>query len=394
MAQPRPEDFGAVPIQSGVSQVRPEDFGAVAISPQRGAPKASDLPPTERLGKAAIGGFVQGGPLFMGLRTMQEGAKIGQENFDRSAYNVGGAVTDLATRAGASPEVAAGAGYTANVGMQALPVVVGAGMGSMFKQPMEAGSRYLMQSAMKPNQLMRESGAADRAATTMLERGISPTRGGREQLQNMVTTLETQIDDILKNSPATVDKYAVGATLRQAVDKVKTNLSARSDMQTIQASLDEFLNHPLLNNSSAIPVSLANQIKQSIYKTLGPNAFVPGVKTGVPRLADKTLARGLRENIAQAEPQVVAPLAEQAELLNALKVMTPQALRDGNRNLGGIGTIAPTLEQFLLWTLDRSALAKGLLARAMYQGSSAIPTTVGAAGGGLLGSQMGQPPQQ
>jgi hypothetical protein len=240
-----------------------------------------------------------------------------------------------------------------------------------------------MQSAMKPEKALRGA-ASDKAATTMLERGINATTGGRDKLQTMVSGLETQIDDILKNSTAQVDKNAVGMSLRTAIDKVKTNLSASDDIATVQKSLKEFLNHPLLNNSNSMPVSLANKIKQSIYSTLGPNAFAPGVKVGVERLADKTLARGLREGVARAEPAVVAPMAEQAELLNALKVMGPQALRSGNKNPVGLGALSPSVENALVWMLDRNPWAQSMIARAMYQGSGAIPTAAGASLGGLL----------
>ena len=348
-------------------------------------------PPMRRVGDAALSGFMRAGPLGMALGAWREGAAIGGENLNRSAYRAGGAVTDFASNLGASPPVAAGAGYATNVGIQALPVIAGAGMGHAFAQPLKPVANWLMQSAMKPSQIMRESGAAERAATTMLDRGISATRGGREQLQGLVTGLETQIDDILTRSPAQVDKYAVASTLRSALNKVKTNLSANADAATIQASFDDFINHPLLKNTQLFPVSLANQMKQSIYSALGPNAYVPGVKTGTARLADKTIARGLRENVARAEPGVVGPLSEQAELLNALKVMTPQALREGNKNIVGLGALSPTVENALVWALDRSPWTKSLLAQGLYGGT--IPSGVGATLGGLLGNYSGQQPR-
>jgi hypothetical protein len=323
--------------------------------------------------------YARGGP--MGLAAPI--SNLMSQATERAAYKAGGGVTDIATNLGASPEVAAGAGYAANVGVQALPVIAGGALGGMFKPAMQAGAKSLMQSAMKPEKALRGA-PADKAATTMLERGINATTGGREKLQTMVSGLETQIDDILKNSTAQVDKNAVGMSLRTAIDKVKTNLSASDDIATIQKSLKEFLNHPLLNNSSSMPVSLANKIKQSIYSTLGPNAFAPGVKVGVERLADKTLARGLREGVARAEPAVVAPMAEQAELLNALKVMGPQALRSGNKNPVGLGALSPSVENALVWMLDRNPWAQSMIARAMYQGSGAIPTATGASLGGLL----------
>jgi len=350
-------------------------------------------PPMRRVGDAALSGFMRGGPVGMALGAGRTGAAIGQENLDRSAYRAGGAVTDFASSMGAPAPLAAGAGYATNVGIQALPVIAGAGVGHAFAQPLKPVANWLMQSAMKPNQAMRESGAAERAATTMLDRGISATRGGREQLQGLVTGLETQIDDILTRSPAQVDKYAVASTLSAALNKVKTNLSANADAATIQASFDDFINHPLLKNTQLFPVSLANKMKQSIYAALGPNAYVPGVKTGAARLADKTLARGLKEGVSRVEPAVAGPLSEQAELLNALKVMTPQAMREGNKNVLGIGAISPNLENLAAWLIDRNAYTKSLIARGLYSGAGPISTAAGGGAGGLLGNYSGQQPR-
>jgi hypothetical protein len=67
-----------------------------------------------------------GGPMAM---TGREGLRQGGELLERGAYSAGGDVTDVASGMGASPEVAGGAGFAANVGVQAIPTLLGAGAG-------------------------------------------------------------------------------------------------------------------------------------------------------------------------------------------------------------------------------------------------------------------------
>src|SRR6266849_3362127 len=50
---------------------------------------------------------------------------------EHSVYKMGGKVTDWASRLGLPPEVAAGLGFTANVGMQSVPAFIGGELSKM-----------------------------------------------------------------------------------------------------------------------------------------------------------------------------------------------------------------------------------------------------------------------
>ena len=149
----------------------------------------------ERLGKAAVGGFMQSSIPGAAMNTLKEASGIANERYGNMAYEAGGGVTDIASKLGASPEVAAGAGYATNVGLQAIPAVAGALAGSALQGPIQNMGRGVMQGALKPAQKMRESGAADKAAETMLKYGINATRSGREQPRILE---QRMVDEVIK----------------------------------------------------------------------------------------------------------------------------------------------------------------------------------------------------
>ena len=79
---------------------------------------------------------------------------------------------------------------------------------------------------------------------------------------------------------------------------------------------------------------------------------------------------------------------EQSELLNFIKVAGPQAAREGNKNIIGMGVIAPNLERTLIWMVDRYPWFKSYLAKTMYAGKERIPAEIGFAAGEAAQSQQ------
>lgn len=322
-------------------------------------------------------------PYYLGpagtLRAARDGLKIIDDVTTRVGYRAGEVATDIGTAAGLSPEVAAGGGVVANMAGQGA---VSAGIGSLVRAPaaLEGAARRLMASAIKPRLDARRAGNVDAAITTMLEKNIPATEAGRNALKTRVDDLEVEIQGILDNSSAVVDKHAVATSLKDAFDKVKLNLDAKADSSVIADSFQKFLDHPVLQNTTNIPVSVANRMKQAFYKSLSDKAYGPNAaRNTAEQIAEKTLARGLRENIGRAEPSVVPPLAEQKELLRALKVMEPQVAVEGNKNVLGLGTLSPSVEQVVIWLADRSPWFKSQLAQVAYQGRKRLPQEVATA---------------
>lgn len=317
------------------------------------------------------------------------------ELVQRGAYKAGGVATDIATYLGASPETAAKVGFANNVGIQAIPALLGGRAATAAAPALESAAKWLMQSSVKPGLAARESGDAARAINTMLEKGINATGGGLEAVQSRVSSLEDSIQNVLKMSPATVNKEKVASYIKSAADDALNTIKEPRNLQQVQKARNDFSNNlNSIRDVENIPVSVANNIKQRFYKELDEraSAYEKGAALTSYDKGQKAIAGGLRAEIGEAVPAVVPSLKEQSELLNVLKVAGPQVRREGNKNPVGLGWLSPSMERTAAWMLDRYPWFKSMLARGLYSGSEAIPQAGASAGlAGLLGGHNDQP---
>lgn len=361
------------------------------VSQDKKEPDAAPEKPATFLDKVVSDSLTGGrrlGPLAMLPAAFLSATKHLPEAQSELAYNVGGGATDIATKLGASPETAAKIGLANNVAVQMfppLPIAGAKGAGVTVAPAMASGARRLMRSSIKANQVARESGAADKAISTMLEKGINATEGGLSGVRSRVATLENNIQSILEKSSAKIDPYAAADNIKVAIKDVGLNLERAENLADIEKVYNKFINHDAIKGMGDIPVSVANKMKQAFYKELKDKAFVPGADMTAAAKGQKAITSGLRQEIAAAEPAVVPSLAEQSELLNVLKVAGPQAAREGNKNIIGLGTLSPRLEQVAIWMVDRYPWFKSMLARGMYSGKERIPEAV--VGTGLAAAQ-------
>jgi len=304
------------------------------------------------------------------------------------AQNLGANVTDIAAKA-LPPEVAAGLGTAANVTTQAIPMLFGGSMSAQAAAPaMQGMARATMQSAIKPTLSDLASGDAARAIDTMLQQGYNPTKGGVAAMQQKIGELGDEISQAIANSPATIDKTAVASRLYDSLSKFSKQVNPQSDIKAIENAWAEFLSHPELAGKATMPVQLAQQMKQGTYQILGDKPY--GELAGASTEAQKQLARGLKEEISSAVPEV-APLNElQAALINAKNVAQRRALMQGNINPMSLGWLANNPEAAIGFAAEKSSLLKSMLARQLYNWSKAIPYMGGAAVEQISAHQGGQ----
>lgn len=382
--------MGPVEFPDGMSDA---DIVA-AIKKQPGAPSApkQETPSDNvlRMGASALRGLVTGGPIGLAAGIAGEGTRQLGQAYDRAAYNVGGNVTDVATRAGLPPNIAAGAGYAANVGMQAVPTVLGAAAGRMITQPpMQEAGRSVMQSALKPPLAARESGDANRAINTLLERGVNVTQGGAQKLSGEVSRLYDEVDSIIKSSKATVDKGWAAAEVSKVLDKFRKQVNPSADVKAILDSFDEFVK---LGGTTKLPIQQAQDIKRGTQQILARKSAYGEVGTAAEE-TQKGMARGLRLGIEDVAPGVVAPNLKQSELMNALDLVNRRVATAGNRDVAGLAFLANNLPAGMAMQADRSALVKSLIARSLYSGGGPLGTIGGGYVGGSFGSESGMPPE-
>src|SRR5689334_218971 len=156
-------------------------------SPQPAAPAQPAAPQRDVLKEAA--------PFYLGPAGTPRAARDILHGIDTAtnylSNRAGEGATDVATSLGASPETAAKFGIASNIGVQAVPAVLGGGLASKASPALEWAATKLMKSTLTkptPNQIL--SGNADKAIQTMLEKGISPTVGGMSEVGVQVGKLE------------------------------------------------------------------------------------------------------------------------------------------------------------------------------------------------------------
>ncbi len=364
------------------------------------APGSEALPSLSKVvsdvGRGAAAGF--GDPLHAGLGPVQGAfnafGKHAMNAYDRAAYTAGGGLTDIASKV-LPPEGAAAVGFAGNVGMQAIPALMGGGIGRGAAPALEGTARTLMQSSLKPTQADRATGAADRAISTMLEEGISPTRGGMDKAREMASRLHETVNDAIAASPATVNLMDVGQRLKGVYEKALNQVNSASDLAAVKGAWKEFTQNPLIAGRFDIPVQLAQKLKSGTYESLGSKAY--GELGSAATETQKQLARGLREKVAEAVPEVSAPLKKEAALMNVQEVAANRALGDANKNPLSLGTsVAAMMHDPLaaagMWA-NASTPVKAMLARMLYSGKKEIPEGLGALAGSAVGARSGTAPE-
>lgn len=292
------------------------------------------------------------------------------------AYEAGGKIADAG-----HPFL----GYLADVGIQAIPALLSSfNLGGEVKPLLETPAKKLMQSAVKPAIDDLASGASDRAVNTMLKEGINPTRGGMIKAGKIAGDLNKQVEGAIGQSNATVSVNDVTSRLSDLYRKSLTQVNPNSDTGAVEAAVEQFRNSPLVAQQSAlqqqfgpvaksagdvdIPVQLAHALKKGTYASLGSKSYGEVASTSVE--AQKQLARGLREEVANAVPSIVEPLKREAALMNVKDVAGNRALMEANKNPMGLAALRMDNPlSAATFMADRWAALKAMLARMAYTGS-------------------------
>jgi hypothetical protein len=255
------------------------------------------------------------------------------------AYELGGKATDLATNVGATPQVAAGMGVTANFLTQAIPAFLLSGrfMDAPAQSLLRKPAEKLMQSAVKPSISDLKSGDAGKAISTMLDEGIYPTQGGMAKASTLADDLEKQVQSAIAQSNARVGVAAAGSRLRDPYNRALNQVNPQGDLAAIRSVWDEFRTSPQIAGKTDIPVQLAQELKKGTYRALGNKAY--GEVGAASVEAQKALARGLREEISKAVPQIADPLKREAALMNVKDVAGNRALMEANKNPLGLAAL-------------------------------------------------------
>ena len=179
-----------------------------------------------------------------------------------------------------------------------------------------------------------------------------------------VDSINKKVADALANSNATAQKPDVLNRLYDVMDRVERQATPQSDIKNVQSAWNDFSQHPLIPGND-IPVQLAQDIKRGTYRQIRDKYGEQGAASVE---AQKAIARGLKEEIAKAVPEIGPLNARESELLNALKLVERRAAIEGNKNPVGLMPLTNNPAMAGAFLADRSALVKSLLARAINPG--------------------------
>jgi hypothetical protein len=250
----------------------------------------------------------------------------------------------------------------AGLGAAAVGGVVG-GIKAALPTKMQAAER-MYGSGLKPPPSMD---AAERKAIiqTGLKEGIRLGDDVVDDVQSRISALNDQISREIEHrtaAGATVDPVKVAGYTDRSTTRFANQVNPDSDLAAIKGVKKEFLDsnsmkapfsnirpgveeeagsmvptgtggHALIPQD--IPLSKAQKIKQGTYAKLKDSY---GEQATASREAQKDLARGLKDAIVEAFPEIAELNAKESALLRLESSLERFAGREGNKQLIGLGT--------------------------------------------------------
>ena len=159
----------------------------------------------------------------------------------------------------------------------------------------------LYTSALKPKGSLAD---ITKTAETGLREGIPVSQGGAMAAQNIFNQLNKAISDNIAPGTAAGDVVKVQPVIDALNDlrsKAEEQALPAKDLDVIDDAIDQFTNHPRVVDGE-IPVGVAQKIKQGTYQSLSDNAY--GEEGSASIEAQKTIARSLKEQLAQKYPEL------------------------------------------------------------------------------------------
>ncbi len=298
------------------------------------------------------------------------------ETLANAGDTAGKAVTDAATKLGASPPWAAGAGTAANVGLQAIPMVLGGGEARAAAPMMRSGAEKMMGWALKATPKMAAKGDAKIAIQEMLDKNVPISERGIDKLQTIKNDLNSKISNTIANSNKTVKISDIKNSFNETMKKYEG--MPKSDLDLIRKEFNSFLSHPMAKGRTEIPIQDAQKLKQGFYRSVDKKYGQEGTGTDA---AQKAIALALKEDIATKTPEVIKWNKEESRLLRTLPILQRRVILEGNRNILGLkGLRLRQPATFAAMMMDESGVFKGFIARLLNAGKEQIPVAAARTG--------------
>lgn len=260
------------------------------------------------------------------------------------------------------------------IGMQGTIQGAAQGAGQLITAGASRLAPALMQSALKPGLKTTlaavKSGSAPPVVKTLLDEGINVTPGGIDKLNAIIGASNQTIKDTLSNLPASssVSPLQVAGRLNQTAAKFANQVNPQADLEAISQVGQNFLDA----NPGPMSTQAAQSLKTGTYAALKAKSY--GELKGAAIEAEKTLARGLKEEIAKEAAKSGIDLgainAREGAAITARDAIAKRVAMVGNRDPAGLAWLAHSPTTFLMALAERSPVVKSMIARGLYQGAA------------------------
>lgn len=193
-------------------------------------------------------------------------------------------------------------------------------------------ARRMYQSALKPS-IRLNPAKTEQAISTGLQEAIPVSKAGAEKLSALIEDVNDAIaNEIGSGKGKTINSRAVASRLPGVSARFADQVNPETDLEAVRSARAEFLR----NQPDEIPAAEAQSLKQGTYAQLKDKAY--GELKSASIEAQKALARGIKEELNAQFPELADLNQRDSNLYNLESVLEKAVAREGNHQLGGIGT--------------------------------------------------------
>lgn len=235
---------------------------------------------------------------------------------------------------------------------------------------MRAVGARVMQSAIKPGlrTLLRGADAdLQPVVKTMLDEGVNVSPNGVKKLQMLLTATKADIRNAINSAGgATIPPLRVASRLSDAARTFATQVNPQADLEAISRVGQNFLD---AHGATDLTLPDAQALKVGTYRVLRDKF---GQMGAAETEAEKSLARGLKEELEQHVPGISALNEREGRLIQTLSEVGKRAALTGNKDPIGFAWVAHNPTMFLAALIDRNPAIKSLMARGLYNHAGQI----------------------
>lgn len=260
------------------------------------------------------------------------------------------------------------------IGLQGVVQGGSEAIGAGIAKGATAGAKAVYRGYLKPSLAANKLAKANTVVQTAIDEALPITRSGVGKGQRVISDLRAEVDDILQQSPGTIDLHRIADRVRGFARRryFKPGVDT-SDYRMAIGVADSLDAHPALGLPAGarptrvdVPLSAANEAKRGLYTSIKEAGF--GTPQGAKKTTEKYAAHQLKGALEQAAPAIAPLNARESKLIDAAKAIARAVEREANQYpIYGMKTMVAggaAGGSYLQGDSPLTAMGKGLAVRA------------------------------